>query len=347
MYKTLLVFSSEKLRDDIAAMNIWGESSYFEVAKITDSTDTACAYLKEHTIDLVIIEVDTDKIDALKLLNTSKKEGLCDHIVFCSENANFEYARQGIINGAFDYFVKPFNLNQFNLMFTRIKSEKNESSEFQNDSSDKIISCFEKYDSNICGCINDEFSKICVNYSSEHHKINAVNKLFKDVVSGIFNKYEWLELYVSEKSFYNFPYEKPELTSLREFSEKKLMELYNDYSEIFPRVNNEKISEIILYIIENPDSDLKQKTIANKLYLSSSYLSTVFSAHMGMKFVDYLTTVRMKRASWLLCNTDMKITEIAERLDYKDIGYFSRVFKKIYNLSPSEYRTFENCSFDI
>jgi two-component system response regulator YesN len=66
-----------------------------------------------------------------------------------------------------------------------------------------------------------------------------------------------------------------------------------------------------------------------------------------MRFVDYLTIVKMKRAGWLLRNTNMKIIDISSRLYYKDIGYFSRLFKKQYNTTPSEYRIPENYSFEI
>ena len=67
------------------------------------------------------------------------------------------------------------------------------------------------------------------------------------------------------------------------------------------------MQDVILYILNNPESDLKQKTIASKLYMNSSYLSTVFATQTGMRFVDYITTVRLKRAGWLLKNTEMKI----------------------------------------
>lgn len=60
------------------------------------------------------------------------------------------------------------------------------------------------------------------------------------------------------------------------------------------------MQDVILYILNNPESDLKQKTIASKLYMNSSYLSTVFATQTGMRFVDYITTVRLKRAGWLL-----------------------------------------------
>ena len=112
-------------------------------------------------------------------------------------------------------------------------------------------------------------------------------------------------------------------------------------------MNYEKIREVILYILNNPESDLKQKTIAAELYINSSYLSTVFAAQTQQRFVDYLTTVKLKHAGWLLQNTDMKVTEIAMRLDYKDIGYFSRLFKQRFGVTPTEFRIPDGYTYQI
>lgn len=345
LYKTMLVFKSRELRDEIINLQIWGESSGFEISTIVDNGKTALDELKKQNYDLVIMETEIPRITSLQLLRAARKEELCSHIVLCSEDAHFEYARQGMILGAFDYFVKPFEMHQFYSMFTRIKNEEYENSAFEILCTEEIVSCFERYESNIKEHIENSFAVINSKYSRQSAADNAILQITENAAAEVFSANRWLSLYVSENILHN--YSESSGVSVQSYCMNKLAELYSDYSEIMPKVQNKKILEIILYIIENPEGDLRQKTIANNLYLSSSYLSTVFSAHTGKRFVDYLTAVRMKRASWLLCNTDLKITEIAERLDYKDIGYFSRIFKKIYMLSPSEYRTLENCSFDI
>ena len=81
--------------------------------------------------------------------------------------------------------------------------------------------------------------------------------------------------------------------------------------------------------------------------MNGSYLSTVFSTQTQIRFVDYLTNIKLKRAGWLLLNTSMKVVEIAERLDYKDVGYFSKMFKKKYGVTPSEYRIPDDYTYQI
>jgi two-component system response regulator YesN len=57
-----------------------------------------------------------------------------------------------------------------------------------------------------------------------------------------------------------------------------------------------------------------------------------------MNFTDYLTKLRMKEATRLLEKTALRISEIAERLGYADLAYFSNTFKKTIGTTPSVYR---------
>ncbi|WP_163538749.1 helix-turn-helix domain-containing protein [Gracilibacillus sp. YIM 98692] len=78
--------------------------------------------------------------------------------------------------------------------------------------------------------------------------------------------------------------------------------------------------------------------VAEKVGLSSYYLSKLFKEHFQVTFVEYLTNVRIDKAKAFLLNGSTPLKEIALNIGYKDPNYFSRVFKKETGLSPSEYR---------
>ncbi len=59
---------------------------------------------------------------------------------------------------------------------------------------------------------------------------------------------------------------------------------------------------------------------------------------MGVTFIDYLTSVRIRKAIELLHSGELKIYEIAELTGYANQHYFSNVFKKNLGVSPAEYR---------
>ena len=119
MYKTLLVFDNYDLLEEIKKLSIWGDSSEFEITDVVSDGVSAYRKIRENRYDLVITEIRIMGMDGLQLLRNVKKEGICSHIVLCSEFEDFNYARQGIILGAYDYFVKPFDET---LLLTRIQN---------------------------------------------------------------------------------------------------------------------------------------------------------------------------------------------------------------------------------
>jgi two-component system response regulator YesN len=124
------------------------------------------------------------------------------------------------------------------------------------------------------------------------------------------------------------------------------LSLFKYYEKLLPNYN-ESLGQIISYILYNPESDLRLKSLSENLHINKSYLSTVFIAQTGIRFVDYITNIKLMRGAWLLKNTDMKVSEIALRLDYKDTAYFSKKFRQMFNITPSEYRLPDDYIFEI
>lgn len=84
--------------------------------------------------------------------------------------------------------------------------------------------------------------------------------------------------------------------------------------------------------------DISLEQVAGELKVNPSYLSRVFKKEMKKNFIDFLTTVRIKKAKELLKTTELPVHEIAVNVGYINQQYFSKVFKKATNLTPSEYK---------
>ena len=78
--------------------------------------------------------------------------------------------------------------------------------------------------------------------------------------------------------------------------------------------------------------------IRDRLNITPEYLGTQFHKAVGMNFSAYIRQYRMNKAKELLCGTQLKLYEIAERVGYADPKYFSRVFKEYTGMLPAEYR---------
>jgi len=85
-------------------------------------------------------------------------------------------------------------------------------------------------------------------------------------------------------------------------------------------------------------SDFTLDKIASEVNISSNYFSTIFNQETGMTFIEYLTNIRMEKAKDYLRCSSKKITEIGFLVGYQDSHYFSYIFKKTQNCTPSEYR---------
>ena len=99
------------------------------------------------------------------------------------------------------------------------------------------------------------------------------------------------------------------------------------------------VAEALSYIAEHyGDEDLGIKAVAESLGISEGHLSHVFKAETDYTVNAFITRYRIKAAMKLLGDVRYKVYEVAEKVGYKDITYFSSVFKKITGLNPSDFQ---------
>ena len=84
--------------------------------------------------------------------------------------------------------------------------------------------------------------------------------------------------------------------------------------------------------------DISLDDVSREINISPYYFSKVFKEATGQNFIDYLTGLRIDKAKELLETTDMSMKEICVEVGYSNPNYFSRIFKKIVGVSPTEYK---------
>ena len=92
------------------------------------------------------------------------------------------------------------------------------------------------------------------------------------------------------------------------------------------------------FIGENSEQELSVASVAAQVHLSANYLSNVFRKETGMSVTEAIRNEQMKAAARLLRTTDLYWYEIAERLGYKDVKYFSMLFREAHQMTPKSYR---------
>ena len=98
------------------------------------------------------------------------------------------------------------------------------------------------------------------------------------------------------------------------------------------------VKQIILNIEYDLTADLTLKKFALMLNLNPSYLSALFRKETGMTLTDFVTKKRIEHAADLLTSTGLQVQTVAQQCGILDVNYFTKAFKKIHGVTPSEYR---------
>lgn len=94
----------------------------------------------------------------------------------------------------------------------------------------------------------------------------------------------------------------------------------------------------IAIVKEESDRPLYASEAARRVNMSRSYFSQCFKDIAGKPFNEYVRTIRIEKAKAYLRHTNQSIQWIAERTGYADEKYFSRLFREVTGMLPSEYR---------
>lgn len=124
---------------------------------------------------------------------------------------------------------------------------------------------------------------------------------------------------------------------LHEILERKIASFFKSFEN--ENRDNSTIFLIKEYVSKNYQNEsLSVKDISEHVFLSSSYVCTIFKTETGKTLNQYLTEYRIEKAKKLLMDSRYKITDISSKVGYNDGNYFGKTFKKQVGLSPSEFR---------
>lgn len=345
MYTVLLAVKNKEILEELKKLRIWGEVTGFEICEITSDFDHLIEKMREEKYQLLLLEAASDN-HVLTLLRTIKKEKLCRGLALVCQNPEFKIVRKSFLLGVDDFLAAPFETSQFISLFSRIENKEHGELAQEICKKEELLTYFEKTDS----AVKDYLDKLLYSALSDYHDLTEsfayLKRIMTDVLAELFEQYSWLNHYFDREDYLLSEEEDADYEEMIQKSVDSFYEFFQEFSDLYPS-HGEEVEEILLYILDRPDSDLRQKTISEELHMNRSYLSMIFAAQSGQNFVDYINVVKMKRAAFLLKHTDMKIIDIAGRLDFKDMGYFLKKFKAKFGVTPSQYRIPETYDFQI
>lgn len=109
-----------------------------------------------------------------------------------------------------------------------------------------------------------------------------------------------------------------------------------DHQEL---MKNQLFSEYIRgYIEAHYMEDISLQDVAAQLHYSDAYFCRFFKQNFDKNFIMYLSELRVEKAKELLEDMTINVKDISQKVGFRDSGYFTKVFKRVTGVTPSEYR---------
>ncbi len=124
---------------------------------------------------------------------------------------------------------------------------------------------------------------------------------------------------------------------------QKTKDLYATLTRLFKVERSDHSTQLLQEIVHFVDQNLDDPNmglalVADRLQMTSPYISTFFKKHQGQNLLDYVTRKRIEKAKMLMDNKELTNTQIAQMVGYTNDVVFIRAFKKQEGIPPGKYR---------
>ncbi len=108
------------------------------------------------------------------------------------------------------------------------------------------------------------------------------------------------------------------------------------------KTSNKYIKSTIEYINNNYEQNITLKSIAENLYINKCYLCRLIQKEFSITTSEIISIIRINKSKLFLKLTNYSVSEISELIGYKTQSHFTRQFKKIVGITPSQFKTTNN-----
>jgi len=334
----------------------------------------ASEYLLSHKVDMLITDIMMTGMDGLELAEFCHRLDSSCNMVIISGHNEFEYARRALKYGVKDYFLKPVQMKNLLELVTACQSETERRRRYL---SAHRMSEHDALESQLreliaSGEVDEKWLAELKKLMPSGGRIarlevprmpvmdeDALACFLRNMLCLALPGQTVLWLYRQENQFDFLVVDREDSQSQRDLSaaEEYLNRVLNfetrltqaavlqsaealrDYHPQLPDGDqkNELIAIACRYMEAHLNEPISRDQVAQVVYLTSPYFSSLFRKVTGMTYSDYLVDLRVRHAMKLL-EKKLSIREVAEAVGYRNMKYFNRIFKSKVGYLPSEYR---------
>lgn len=301
----------------------------------------ALELLQKADIDIVLTDIRMPFMNGIELLREINKKKLCKCTILLSAYSDFAYAKEGIINGAFDYIVKPVDDDKLKGTFDRaygyMQSFADSASPFLDSIANLANSIAAVDERQVFTNLNIVADYIQRNNSSFSAMMLAFHEALEWVKHQLTTRYPYIGKYLPIGKICALePISQSKKDLMKDFRERILL-LHRLCFKFEPRTSSKLIQDIWTHVISNIEAVCTLQSVAEKFYVNKKYLSSLFKKEAGMCYVSFVTYFKIERAKMLLSYSDLKIYNVAEALGFTNTEYFSKIFKNQTGVAPNVF----------
>jgi len=301
----------------------------------------ALEFLNTGEPDIVLTDIRMPLMNGIELLKKINKNKLCRCTILLSEYSDFSYAKEGIINGAFDYIVKPvdnYKLKEtFDRAFEFMKSFVDKDNLFFNSIVRLAKDMVSDDDEVFLTKLNTVLAYIKQNSDSPSETLLIADDVLEKLNYQITSNFDYIADYIPLDKICALNHPSQNESEIIQMLRNKVFLLRDAMVKFKVDSSCCLVNEIWYDVIANIEDNCNLQNIAKKFYVNKKYLSSLFKKETGIRYVDFATYFKMERAKMLLSYSNLKVFNIAKILGFSDTEYFSRVFKKQTGSTPSSF----------
>lgn len=179
-------------------------------------------------------------------------------------------------------------------------------------------------------CLKEKYS------SNTQFSAMYIKFVFSNVIQELFQENQFADEHRLEQEIDSL-YSCGNIMDILKVTEDNIRE-YEKFLERSMSESRNEVAAVKNYIYQHYGEDLNLEMLAEKVYLSSGYLSFIFKKETGMNLNRFIKVFRMEKAGEFLRDTNMKVAQISEKVGFANVSYFCRSFREYYGCSPESYR---------
>lgn len=342
--KVLVVDDEEMIRKGVSKLLFNCNKPVIEVIEAKNGK-VALELIELNQPDIVITDIRMPVMDGLKLAEQISLNFAEVEIVILTGYADFDYAQKALRFGVVDYLLKPITQESLNEVI--IKILLGNPAKWTDHLEVEMIRILEDTVTNLVKIVlaeNKEELKILLDGWYQVCNTQGFTLIKGKKLMGYFHLLYKSKILVHQPDFIENKLAISQMsTTLTELFDNYHTYMLNQIETISRRriPNNKRVIDYVIKLIHNDyyRLELNIHWLAEKVNMTSSYLSKMFREVMRVPITQYIIDYRLEQVrSRLKWDGDTKIIRIADECGFNDYPYFSKVFKRTYGISPIEYR---------